>query len=223
MTILCTSYVPEGICMAADSRLTNEVVQNDVQGHTIRTVYTLSDNAQKLILLKKVKVGISSCGRAILDGKTISDYIRIFEIEQIVDGDTVKTVAEKLFEYTKRFREEVEFVVAGYEKDMPHVYVLSTQLERKNMSPDGELFYGTAWNGRWLPIGKLINNEPQMQLNFNLMPLKDAIDFTEYIVDTVIKYERFQNDIQTCGGDIDVLVITKDDSFWHKHKIYKPF
>ena len=26
----------------------------------------------------------------------------------------------------------------------------------------------------------------------------------------------------TCGGDIDILVLTKDDSFWFRHKVYKP-
>ena len=34
-------------------------------------------------------------------------------------------------------------------------------------------------------------------------------------------YEN-SDDIQTCGGDIDILVITKDESFWKQHKIYNP-
>lgn len=54
------------------------------------------------------------------------------------------------------------------------------------------------------------------------MPLKEAIDFAEFLVDTTIKYERFCDDIQTCGGDIDILVITKDEAFWKQHKIFNP-
>jgi len=42
------------------------------------------------------------------------------------------------------------------------------------------------------------------------MPLKDAADFAEFIVDFTNKYQRFDDRIPTCGGPIDLLVITKD-------------
>ena len=53
------------------------------------------------------------------------------------------------------------------------------------------------------------------------MPLKDGIDLSEFMVDLTIKYQRFSDGIQTCGGPIDVLVLTKDTAFWYKHKLYK--
>jgi hypothetical protein len=36
------------------------------------------------------------------------------------------------------------------------------------------------------------------------------------------KYQRFRNGIATCGGPIDLLVITKDYTKFVKHKILNP-
>ena len=71
-------------------------------------------------------------------------------------------------------------------------------------------------------ITKVVNNAPTLNVDWNTMPLKDAADFAEFLIDTTIKYERFCDDIQTCGGEIDILIITKDEAFWKQHKIYKP-
>ena len=60
-----------------------------------------------------------------------------------------------------------------------------------------------------------------MNTNELLMPLKDGIDLAEFMVDVTIKYQRFSDCIKTCGGDIDVLVMTKDKAFWHRNKLYK--
>ena len=71
-------------------------------------------------------------------------------------------------------------------------------------------------------LNKLVNAAPVMNTNEQLMPLKDGIDLAEFMVDLTIKYQRFSDGIKTCGGDIDVLVMTKDSAFWHKNKLYKP-
>ena len=43
-----------------------------------------------------------------------------------------------------------------------------------------------------------------MQTNFKIMPLKDAVDFADFLIETTIKYQRFEMKPKTCGGDIDV-------------------
>ena len=64
MSVMCCVYVPEGIILAADSRLTQtkssllpQVIkqgEKEINSFSIKeTVYTLSDNAQKVILIKK--------------------------------------------------------------------------------------------------------------------------------------------------------------------------
>ena len=81
---------------------------------------------------------------------------------------------------------------------------------------------GAIWAGQKTAITKIVNEKPILNAAWATMPLKDAIDFAEFLVDTTIKYERFSDDIQTCGGDVDILVITKDEAFWKQHKIYNP-
>lgn len=89
MSIMVSVFVPDGIVMAADSRQTVGITAvkpvNGAQGTETRilnrmdrpgqpgfpagTIISQSDNAQKIMLLSKVKVGISACGIGILDGK----------------------------------------------------------------------------------------------------------------------------------------------------------
>ena len=107
MSIMVSVFVPDGIVMAADSRQTVGITAvkpvNGAQGTETRilnrmdrpgqpgfpagTIISQSDNAQKIMLLSKVKVGISACGIGILDGKNVSDYIRTFEINELTSAD----------------------------------------------------------------------------------------------------------------------------------------
>lgn len=53
------------------------------------------------------------------------------------------------------------------------------------------------------------------------MPIQDAIDLAEFLVETTIKYSRFTVDWATCGGPIEVAAITKHEGFkWTKRKLY---
>lgn len=222
MSIMCTVYVPEGIVMATDSRLTvNAVVRPNEGKPQSNTMFSISDNAQKIMLLSKVKVGISSCGLAILDNKTISDYIRIFEIEEVRKNDSVTDVAKKLQAYAYKYFPQVNFFVCGYDEDEPFVYIVNKEIKRGN-ADNGKIRYASSWSGEQEAITKLLNSQPPTMINHAMMPLKDAIDFAEFLVDVTIKLQRFEPRVKTCGGDIDILVLTKDDAFWHRHKVFKP-
>lgn len=61
-----------------------------------------------------------------------------------------------------------------------------------------------------------------MEFDWNHMYLRDAIEFAEFIVDVNCKAQRFANGVATCGGPIDLLLITKDGARWIRHKILKP-
>ncbi|MBR0136622.1 MAG: hypothetical protein IJM18_10495 [Clostridia bacterium] len=222
MSVMCTVYVPEGIVMAADSRLMGNIMVKTPDGRTQQQgAFSISDNAQKVFLLSKVRVGISSCGNAILENKTISDYLRIFEIQEVAETDTVTEVAKKLQSYAFKFFPHVNFFVCGYEEEEPFVYDVGKELKRINME-NGNIRYASSWSGEQLAITKLLNSQPPTPVNHNIMPLKDAVDFAEFLIDVTIKLQRFEMKPKTCGGAIDVLVLTKDDAFWHQHKLYKP-
>lgn len=221
MSIICAVYLPEGIVMAADSRITRTKYWKDEQGARHELVYPDNDNAQKVFMLGKTPVGIASCGDAFLDGKPIANFIRIFEIECIMEGDSPETVAKKLWEYTATYHKNVQFIVSGYELDEPYVFCLDTAFYRMNLNEKNELLFGASWKGQCEAITKLFNSEPKLRFTWVTMPLKDGVDLAEFIVDTTIKYQRFQDGIQTCGGAIDILVINKDRAFWYQHKLYK--
>lgn len=239
MSIMCAVFVPDGIVMAADSRQTVGITQvtrpapsaqageptvlNRMNAPNQPPVQMLaqSDNAQKLMLLSKVKVGISACGIGILKGKTVSDFIRSFEIDSVREGDTVTSVANKLQAYAMEFFPQVNFFVCGYEQEEPFVYSVNKEIKRSNIE-NGKLRYASVWSGEQAAITKLLNGTPPMLVNHVLMPLKDAVDFAEFLVDLTIKSQRFEMKMATCGGDIDLLVLTKDESFWYRHKIFKP-
>ncbi len=243
MSVMCTVFVPDGIVLAADSRQTVGITANVVKPGTqtggiqqgeprlinrmnqhgqppMTPIFTQSDNAQKVMLLNKVKVGISACGIGILNGKTVSDYIRSFEIDEVASGDSVTTVAQKLQAYASRFFPQVNFFVCGYDADEPFAYTVNREIKRNN-AENGKIRYSSMWSGEQAAITKLLNGQPPMMINHALMPLKDAIDFAEFLIDLTIKAQRFEFKPATCGGAIDILVLTKDDAFWYKHKVYK--
>lgn len=240
MSIMCSVFVPEGIIMSADSRQTLGITANVVNKPgapvaepklvnrinqpgqpTQMPIFTQSDNAQKIMLLSKVKVGISACGLGILDGKTISDYVRTFEINELSPSDTVTSVAAKLQAYAYKFFPQVNFFVCGYTDDEPFVYTVNKEIKRNNME-NGQMRYASMWSGEQAAITKLLNGQPPILVNHALMPLKDAIDFAEFLVDLTIKTQRFEMKMATCGGEIDILVLTKDNPFWYRHKVFKP-
>ena len=221
MSIISVVYLPEGIVVAADSRLTGQREYQDKVGKNIIERFPLSDNAQKVVLLNKCKVGIASFGVAYIAGKTIADYIRLFEINDIDENDTPESVADKLLKHGSEFP-GTTFYVCGYSSDVPYVYcVTATTIKRSNVDSNGNIIFNVSWGGETEALVKLINADPVMQRNEKLMPLKDGIDFAEFMVDVTIKYQRFSDCIKTCDGPIDVLVMTKDKTFWHKHKLYK--
>lgn len=69
----------------------------------------------------------------------------------------------------------------------------------------------------------LANVLPQFQLAlvFPAMPLQDAIELAEFMVDLTVKYSRFKPGAPTVGGPIEVAAISKHEGFrWIQRKYY---
>lgn len=145
MTIISAVFVPEGIAMAADSRLTFRA-QRDYGVE----VFTITDNAQKLTLLRNETVGVSFCGEAIIDERTIADFIRLFDINEVSERDTVETIAIKLNNLlnSKHPNNEVSFFIAGFDNDLPFIYEVSRDVvNRINVNEEREIYNGCVWHG----------------------------------------------------------------------------
>lgn len=206
MSIICACYTQDGIVMAADSRFTAESSSKK---------YTFSDGAQKIALLSN-RIGVSWAGEGMIDDKSIVRYMREFERKNVTPSDSVENIANKLSRcYNKN---DTVFLVCGYECFEQRVFkVRNGEVTQENIGAESNVI----WAGKPEAMDRLFNTEPQIIIDWKHMPLKDAIDLSEFIIDATIKYERFKAGMQTCGGDIDVLVLTIDDAFWYRHKIFK--
>jgi hypothetical protein len=71
------------------------------------------------------------------------------------------------------------------------------------------------------PIVETIQQNLQLPLVVPAMPLQDAIDLAEFLVDLTIKFSRFMPGAPTVGGAIEIAAISKHEGFrWIKRKYY---
>jgi 20S proteasome alpha/beta subunit len=184
LTITVTVYVPEGIAMATDSRLTGHRKLSDGRVE----LFTISDNSQKLVLLRNETIGASFCGDAIIEGKTVADFLRLFDINKVETNDSVEAVAEKLKTHLEEYSQyNVSFFLAGFDNDEPFVYDISLQNVYRHNIKNGEIKYGCTWKGELEAINKLFIGNKPTAFNFKIMPLKDALDLAEFVVDVTSK------------------------------------
>ena len=85
---------------------------------------------------------------------------------------------------------------------------------------------GASWDGEILPLTRLlqsvaIKNQdgsyldlPNEEILWGYFTLQDAIDFARYAVETTINTMRFKNVVETVGGNVDILVITPEETKW---------
>lgn len=216
-SLITTIFIPEGIVMAADSR---ECILFNGE---ITSIF--SDTATKLFLLKKHKIGISSCGIGEVKDISMTSYIRNFIEKELTDDDDVITVANKLLEYFKNLsasNEIIYFHVAGYKKEnkisIPYVYFLSTKDNLiKRCNSDNAKTYGMIYNGQTDILESILNSKVAYIL-WEEMTLQDAIDFSIYAIRTTIDTMRFQARPQTVGGPIDVLSISPEEAKFIQNK-----
>lgn len=216
MSIITVVYTRQGIVMASDSRLTRDIKLED--GSIER--FTLTDNAEKIFLIKNGTIGISYCGDSEIEDNYIGEFIKKFDKEDVEVNDSIEEIADKLLKKTlnKGFK-DTKYYICGYENEEMYIIVLANE-EIKRLNIENTISeYSLVWNGFAIPISKIMNGEPPINIDFRNMQLSDAIEFSEFLIDLTIKYQIFEEGVATCGGPIDILVITKDYSKFIKHKI----
>jgi hypothetical protein len=225
MSLAISIYVPAGIVMAADSRVTGTLTREEEQVSpesglkTVRIQQQLafSDNAQKLIALDEAGVGISCFDSVIIEGQAIETHIQEFDmVERPRPTESVEAITSRLIGYFKdRFPEvSVGFHVAGYrlqgDRQTPQVYSCHTQVEpvpvRRNANEQGKVVYGITRSGETTITNRII--DPNSTPYFDAMPLQDAIDYALFLIRTTTEALRFEPRYAAVGGPIDVLVIT---------------
>lgn len=85
---------------------------------------------------------------------------------------------------------------------------------------DGEVKNAILSSGKWkgseADLNALLTNH---QLYLPMLPIRDAVDFVHSAVMSTIKTLKFSHLSQTCGGPIEIAVVTTDREFrWVRHK-----
>jgi len=240
MTLVVTTYVPEGIVMASDSRQSVTIEGKTPEGKDFKVETVNSDAVMKTSLLGEQQVGVSNHGQDLLNGVPMGSYIKRFIEEELVAADDVTTIPKKLVEYFRKPFPDADagFYVAGYKKEgkasVPYVYhchVAKNTVERKNTKPDGSLAYGASWSGQIDVLTSIVNPvivkdekgadkmiRAPAPIIWDAMTLQDAIDFSIYAIRTTIDTMRFQARSKNVGGPIDVLLLTPEEARWIKRK-----
>lgn len=229
MSLVVTVYVPSGIVMAADSRMTvvrSEERQEGEQRTRIQQQLVLSDNAYKVVALESIGVGVSLYDAGVINNQPVDSHVHRFEEEAITPEDDVISASEKFLDYfrTNFPRVNVGFHVAGYRQEgrasVPYVFVGHTTREpgvrRVNVNDEGRLQYGILRSGDILVVNRLID-QSHLPL-FAAMPLQDAVDYAIHLIRTTIETLRFEPRFPSVGGPIDVLVVTPQGMRWVQRK-----
>ena len=237
MSLIVTLYVPEGIVIAGDSRLTLswKTKTNGVEElHSIPA----SDSNAKIFTIKN-KFGLGSFGTADIKGIPIAGFINQFQEEKVTNATTIDQLPQLLLDF---FGEKFDypatnFYTIGYKIEngisIPHAYLVNIAGKNFNrINVQGEnVFYGANWGGEIEILMRILNTVkikkandwvalPDNPIPWNFFTLQDAIDFALYAVRTTIETIRFQQKVKTVGGPIDILVIKPNEApIWIQKKL----
>jgi len=229
MSLVVTVYVPSGIVMAADSRMTvlrSEEREEGGQKLRVQQQIVLSDNAYKIVALPSIGVGIGVYDAGIINNQPVDSHVHRFEEEALTPEDDVLSCGEKFLAFFQANYPNVPvgFHVAGYRLEnrasVPFVLVGHTTkqegVRRINVNDEGKVQYGVLRSGDIQVVNRLIEKS-QLPL-FAAMPLQDAVDYAVHLIRTTIDTMRFEPRFPGVGGPIDVLAVTPTEMRWVQRK-----
>lgn len=229
MSFLIAVYVNEGIVLASDRRTTYTNTQ-DVGGKIVQRIgIHMTDSTDKTFACPN-GAGISTCGDASLMGKPITGFIQSMIRTQIGNDCNIENIPQIIIDYFNNLPEipDASFIVAGYKlnESGKEQKVYKVRVKAKTTETIDTSNQGATWHGETITLSRLIKNValkteddkyidlPSEEILWGYFTLQDAIDFARYAVETTIQTMRFKNIVKTVGGEIDILVITPDESKW---------
>lgn len=239
MSLVVTVFVPEGIVISGDSRLSlsystkDEATQKEFY-HTI----TASDSNDKVFLVKD-KFGLGTFGAADIKGMPIAGFINRFVEEKVNDETEIDQLPQLLLDFFGQPYNfpNISFYIAGYKIEngvsTQHVHFLNISSKITHRINPTTNPFGANWGGEIEVMSRLLSpvkfkqDDQWHELNTAVLPftfftLQDAIDFSIYAIRTTIESLGFQQRPKTVGGAIDILVLKPGEKpFWVAKKKYK--
>ncbi len=224
MSLIIAVYVPEGIVLAGDSRLTltwTDKTETNEQHNSITT----SDSYTKIYSLAN-KFGLGVFGEVYIDQVNICGSLNQFTQQNIDETTTIDEIPERLIMFFgEKFNyPATHFYLVGYKNEdgisVPYTYSINLadkSYKRSNFENE-QLINGANWGGEIEVLSRILLTVKMQRgdewaeladnaIPWNFMTLQDAVDFGVYAVRTTIDTMRFQQKEKTVGGPIDVLVI----------------
>lgn len=228
MSFLIAVHVNEGIVLASDRRTTYTQTSNENGQQVVKFGVHTTNSTDKTFVCPN-GAGISTCGDASLLGKPITGYIQ----EMIRSGISVDTKTSDIpqiiidYFYGKTIVPNSNFIVAGYDavEDKKVQKLYKVRLADKNIEEIATDSQGASWDGETLTLTRLIQDVAVKDIKgallwlhddilWNYFTLQDAIDFARFTVETTINTMHFKNVVETVGGNVDILVITPEETKW---------
>jgi len=197
--------------------------------------FSASSYTQKLLPIHK-RYAISAFGKGVLNNKSM--YYHVKQFERLAGRDAlVETFncfiryleAELLLEYPQ-YREEapadwhpIGFHINGFENDSQKLAGVTYELfiGRDNIIQRRDNI-GCTIGGEMKVVHKLwelAKEDKRVQFKYGLLSLQDAIDLSIFFINTTSTFQRFTNEVQTVGGEIDIALLTPFHGFqWIKRK-----
>jgi hypothetical protein len=114
----------------------------------------------------------------------------------------------------------VGFQVVGY--DGSKGKTIEVRVGKEIRLQTFEDLYGCTVSGEKRVAGaiwELYQKHPEDQAVYNVFSIQDAIDYSEFLIDTTARYQRFSRSFSTVGGEIDIGLITPFHGFkWIRQK-----
>ena len=233
MSFVISVYVNEGIVIASDRRTTYNKSQ-DIEGKHIELLGVHTNDSTDKTFMCPNGAGISTCGEASFKGRPITGFIQDMIRTRIDAECDVRKIPQIIIDYFYENEKvpDSQFMIAGYDKDpeKSEQLIFMLNLKTKKVDQIDTANQGATWAGEGLTLMRLIQNVgiigengkvdplPYEDISWNYFTLQDAVDFARYAVETTINTMHFKNTLETVGGDIDILIITKDETKWLQKK-----
>jgi len=223
-----------------DIQIQNVKGEKELKIPPIPVPFSASSYTQKLFSLLD-QYALCTFGQGIINEKSIYYHVKGFEesinnsknphatINQILGKFIIYIESELNFQFTNYKKEApdnwlpIGLLLSGYEKINSKLtgvtYVVYIGKENKINKRSG---IGCTYGGEGKVVQKLweIGKEnPKLQFKYGLFSLQDAIDFSEFLIQSTSTFQRFANEVPIVGGEIDIALLTPFHGFqWIKQK-----
>lgn len=227
MSFLIAVHVNEGIVLASDRRTTYTNTQ-EIDGKIVKRIGVHATNSTDKTFICPNGAGISTCGDASLLGKPITGFIQEMIRTRIDKDCDVEDIPQIIIDFFYGFANvpDTNFIVAGYSKQKKKQFLCKVYVRSKEIDAIDTTGQGATWDGETQTLTRIIKKVALVtdNGNYSALPcedilwqyftLQDAVDFAKYAVETTIQTMRFKNVVETVGGNVDILVITPDETKW---------